>query len=144
MKYFCNMTSKTTVSFVNIVHFGWSICLGELEVGNPSRDIISLSEINSTGVFNLEHLWHILFSIYNMLKNYFMYADTAHNLFSPFNLMWHISWLIKGLSDTFLWSNPSKSEEYFWTSVLILVTGKTHHCSQFFFHQLTYNRKSVG
>ena len=31
-------------------------CLGELEVCKPSRDIIILSVINSTGVFKLEHL----------------------------------------------------------------------------------------
>ena len=76
-KYFCNITSKTTVSFVNVVHFGWSICLGKLEVGNPSRDIISLSEITSTGGFNLEHLWHILFLISTMLNNYFMYFNPS-------------------------------------------------------------------
>ena len=69
LKYFFNITSKKTVSFFSVVHFGWSIYLGELEVGNPSRYIISLSEINSTYVFNLEHLWHFLFSISTMLKN---------------------------------------------------------------------------
>ena len=118
------MKSKTTVSFVNIVHLGWSIVLGELEVGNPSRGIISSSENNSTGVFNLEHFWNILFSISTMLKNYFMYVDTVNMLLSPFKIMWHISWIIKGFCDTILWSNPSNSEESFWTFVLILVTEK--------------------
>ena len=60
------------VIFANIVHFGLSICLGELEVCSPSRDMISLSENNSVGVLHLEYLWHFLFSIYTTLKNHFM------------------------------------------------------------------------
>ena len=144
LKYFCDVTSKTTVFFVNIVHFGWSIWLSKLEVGDPSRDIMSLSEINSTGVFNLEPLWHFLLSISTMLKNYCMYADTVHIFLSPFPLMWHIYWLIKGFFDTILWSNPSNSEESFWTLVFILVNPKKISPLTIFFHQLTFYKKSVG
>ena len=134
------MTSKTTVSFYNIVHFGWWICLGKLEVCNPPRDIITLSVNNSTGVLNLDHLWYFLFSISTMLKNYFMYADTVHMFISLFPLMWHIYWLIKGFFDTILWSNPSNSEESFWTFFLILVTAKNISLL-FFFHKFTFHKK---
>ena len=130
-----------TVSFVSIVHFGWSICLGKLEVGNPSRDIISLSEINSTGVFNLEHIWHILFSISTMLKNYFMYVDTLLILFKPFKIIWHISWLIKGFCDTILWSNPSNFEESFWNFFLILVTEKNTSLFTIFLPSINFPQK---
>ena len=46
---------KQQCHFFIEVYFGLSICLDVLEVGNPSRNIISLSETTSTGVFDLEH-----------------------------------------------------------------------------------------
>ena len=56
-----------------------------LEVGKPSRNIIVLSETTSTGVFNLEQIWNVLFSISTMLKYSFMYFDTVHILFHHSN-----------------------------------------------------------
>ena len=91
---------------------------------NPSREIIILSITNSTGGINLEHMWHFIFSIYTMLKNYFIYEYTVNNFLSSFTLMQHISWLINGFFDTITWSNPSNPEESFWTFVLILATPK--------------------
>ena len=137
------MTSKTTVSFYNIEYLGLSICLGELEVGNNSRGVIILSETNSTGVFNLENLWHILFSISTTLKNYFMCADTVHMFLSTFSLLWHISWMIKGFWETILWSNPSNSEELFWTFILILVTAKNTSLLTMFLPQINIKKKTV-
>ena len=90
LKHFCNMTSKTTLYFFNKVNFGWSICLGELEVGNPSRDRISLSEITSTGGFNLEHIWHFFFYFYYSQEFFYVCWHSAY-YFSPFKPMWHIS-----------------------------------------------------
>ena len=45
--------------FANISHFCWTTCLDELEICNPSRDIISLLENDSNRVFNLGHSWLI-------------------------------------------------------------------------------------
>ena len=47
------MSSNLMLSVANVVYFGWSICLGQLEIFNPSIYIISLSETNSVGVLQL-------------------------------------------------------------------------------------------
>ena len=79
LKYFCDMIFLKTLYFANILHFGWSVWLGALEVFNTSREIFSLSEANSTGVFNLEHIWHILLSIYTMLNFFNVCIHNAYD-----------------------------------------------------------------
>ena len=61
------------VSVATVAYVGWSICLGELELFNPSVEIITLSETNSIGFFHFfAYLTHLLPNFYYTQKLFYV------------------------------------------------------------------------
>ena len=76
------------------------------KIFNPSRNIICLLVTYSIGSLSFLHTSHIFFSIYIILKNFYMSSDTVDKLILSFPLIQFISWLIDSSLGTILCSNP--------------------------------------